>query len=142
MVCSRKQTNKGRAAEELGKTAAAAAQRRAADAVSDNDKEAADTAEIGCCSVCSLEQTNKGRAAEKLAKTAAAAAQRRAADAAFDDYNEAAVFASQMRLMVTWIKCMVVGHKWSMFKVRVCLLSCAEEVCFKIINVAQLKNQD
>ncbi len=29
-----------------------------------------------------------------------------------------------------------------MFKVRVCLLSCAEEVCFKNINVAQLKNQD
>ena len=29
-----------------------------------------------------------------------------------------------------------------LFKVKVCLLSCAEEVCFKNINVAQLKNQD
>ena len=29
-----------------------------------------------------------------------------------------------------------------LFKVRVCLLSFAEEVCFKNINVAQLKNQD
>ena len=43
-------------------------------------REAADTAEIGCCSVCSRMQTNKGRAAEELAKTAAAAAQRRAAE--------------------------------------------------------------
>ncbi len=48
----------------------------------------------------------------------------------------------QRRLMGTWIKCMEVGQKWSMFKVRVCLLSCAEEVFFKNINVAQLKNQD
>ncbi len=43
-------------------------------------QEAADTAEIGCCSVCSCMQTNKGRAAEELAKTAAATAQRRAAE--------------------------------------------------------------
>ena len=50
---TRKQTNKGRAVEELAKTAAAAAQRRAADAVSDDDKEAADTAGWDCCSVCS-----------------------------------------------------------------------------------------
>ena len=55
-------------------------QRRAANAVSVRIKEAADTAEIGCCSVCSCMQTNKGRAAEELAKTAAATAQRRAAE--------------------------------------------------------------
>ncbi len=29
-----------------------------------------------------------------------------------------------------------------LFKVRVCLLSCAEEVCFKTVNAAQLQNQD
>ena len=29
-----------------------------------------------------------------------------------------------------------------LFKVRVCLFSCAEEVCLKNINVAQLKSQD
>ena len=40
-VCSRMQTNKGRAAEELAKTAAVAAQRRASDAASDDDNEAA-----------------------------------------------------------------------------------------------------
>ena len=85
--CSRRQTNKGRAAEELTKSAdtAAAAQRRAADAVSDDDKEAADTAGWDCCSVCSRKQNNKGRAAEELAKTDAAAAQRRAADASSED---------------------------------------------------------
>ena len=55
-------------------------QRRAANAVSVRIKEAADTAEIGCCSVCSRKQTNKGRAAEELAKTAAATAQQRAAE--------------------------------------------------------------
>ncbi len=27
-------------------------------------------------------------------------------------------------------------------QVRVCLLSCAEEVCFKNVNAAQLQNQD
>ena len=36
----RKQTNKGRAVEELAKTAAASAQRRAADAASEDEKEA------------------------------------------------------------------------------------------------------
>ena len=48
---------------------------------------------------------------------------------------------SQRRLMVTWIKCMVVG-RMVLFKVRVCLLSCAEEVCFKNVNAAQHQNQD
>ena len=38
---ARNQTNKGRAVEELAKSAAAAAQRRAADAASEDDKEAA-----------------------------------------------------------------------------------------------------
>ena len=40
-VCSRKQTNKGRAAEELAKTADAAAQRLAADAACEDYKGAA-----------------------------------------------------------------------------------------------------
>ena len=38
-VCSRKQTNKGRAAEELAKTADATAQRLAADAAFEDYKE-------------------------------------------------------------------------------------------------------
>ncbi len=38
---ARKQTNKGRAVEDLAKSAAAAPQRRAADAASEDDKEAA-----------------------------------------------------------------------------------------------------
>ena len=83
-----------------------------------------------------------GRAVEELAKTAAAAAQQRAADAAFEDYKEAAVFASQRRLMVTLIKCRVFEHKMVLFQVRVCLLNCAEEVCLKNVNAAQLQNQN
>ena len=74
---ARKRTNKSRAAEEPAKTAA---DMPTANAVSVRIKEAADTAEIGWCSVCSCMQTNKGRAAEELAKTAAATAQRRAAE--------------------------------------------------------------
>ena len=41
-------------------------QRRAANAVSVRNNEAADTAEIGCCSVFSCMQINKGRAAGEL----------------------------------------------------------------------------
>ena len=43
---------------------------------------------------------------------------------------------SQRRLMVTWIKCMDGRTQMVLFKVRVCLLSCAEEVCFKNVNAA------
>ena len=57
--------------------------------------EAADIAELDCCSVCSRKQTNKGRAAKELAKTADAAAQRLVVDAAFEDYKGAAVFIAE-----------------------------------------------
>ena len=74
-------------------------------------------------------------AVEEFAETAAAAAT--CPVLASDDDT-----AIRLTLMVTRIKGMVVGYKWSCFKVRVCLLSCAEEVCFKNIKVAQPKKQD
>ena len=36
----------------------------------------------------------------------------------------------------------VYAHEMVLVQVRVCLLSCAEEVCFKNVNTAQLENQD
>ena len=57
-------------------------------------------------------QTNKDRAAVELAKSAATLTlpSKMLPMLFLNNDKEAAVFASQRRLMVTWIKCIVVGQ--------------------------------